>query len=245
MLGETVPPIRVLLTKAILSTLALLAVHLSASADVNVSATYDKALSAYRTGSYGHALDCLNTLEALELKPSTRAEVYNLRAVILMHECDYEAAETNLRKALELAPSLSNGKFNLAEIPFLNRNWAEARKRFEQILVEENGDLETNVRNLVRFKVFLTYLLERKNAAAEGLIKSWEQTGPMAFYAQAAIARNQGHKEEAKKWLDMAKAQFGESTGKLYVESFYEIGWEQRPTTETRKDFEISSAPER
>lgn len=223
----------------------LLAVRLAVSAEISVTASYDEAIAAYRAGNYEQALNCLDKLEALDLKPPTHAEVQNLRALILMRECDYEAAESVLEGALELDPSLSNAKFNLAEIPFMNRDWVEARKRFERILVEESGDLGTDVRELVRFKIFLTFLLERNDAAAEEAMKNWEQTRPAVYYARAAIARNHGREEEARKWQIEAISKFGEATNKLYAESFYEVGWEQRPMTQRREDFAISSASER
>jgi tetratricopeptide (TPR) repeat protein len=243
---KTLPAIRGLMTKAFaLSLVSLFVLHLTASAEINIPATYEEALSSYRAGSYTQALGCLNKLEPLALKPSTRAEVHNLRAVILMRGCDYEAAETNLRAALELAPSLSNAKFNLGEIAFLEQDWAEARSRFERILAEEGGDLDTEVRQLIRFKIFLTYLLERNDAAAGELIKTWEETSPMSYYGRAAIVRNRGAADEARKWLEMAETKFGEGASKLYRESFYEIGWERRPAAQARKDFGISSAAER
>lgn len=229
----------------ILSILVLFLARIPVCAEVNVAATYDQAISAYKAGSYDQALASLDQLEGSNLKPSVRGEVRNLRGIILMREHDYETAQKTLEQALELSPSLSNAKFNLGEIAFLNRDWIEARKRFERILVEDSRDLESGVRELVSFKVFLTYLLEGNDGAAENLIVRWEQTSAPVYYARAAIAQERGNADEAKKWQNAAKTKFGTETDELYAESFYELGWSERPASRQREYFEISSAAER
>jgi tetratricopeptide (TPR) repeat protein len=229
----------------ILSILILFLARIPICAEVNVAATYDQAISAYKAGSYDQALASLDELEGSNLKQSVRAEVRNLRGIILMREHDYEAAQKTLEQALELAPSLSNAKFNLGEIAFLKRDWIEARRRFERILVEDSRDLESGVRQLISFKVFLTYLLEGNDSVAENLMKSWEQTSAPVYYARAAIAQERGSADEAKEWQNAAKTKFGTETDKLYAESFYELGWNERPASRQREYFEISSATER
>ena len=239
-------PKRVFVGKAFtFSLLTLLSLQLTVSAETNPVTIYDEAISAYKGGRYDQAMQSLDQLETLDLKPSTRAEARNLRALIFMRECEYDSAEAFLHQALELEPSLFNAKFNLGEISFVNRNWGEARKRFESLLLGENGNLESDVRELIRFKIFLTLLLERKNGAAEEMMRTWEQSLPAAYYAHAAIARNQGHMQEATRWRSDAQTNFAAATTNLYLESFYEIGWEERPVTQPRKDFEIPSATER
>ena len=80
---------------------------------MNVAATYDHAISAYKAGSYDQPLASLDELEGSNLKPPVRAEVRNLRAIILIREYYYETAQKTLEQALEFAPSPSNAKFNL------------------------------------------------------------------------------------------------------------------------------------
>ena len=123
----------------LLSIVVLFLARIPIFAEVNVAATYDQAISAYKAGSYAQALASLDELDGSNLKPSVRAEVRNLRGIILMREYDYETAQKTLEQALELAPSLSNAKFNLGEIAFLKRDWIEARRRFGRILDEDPG----------------------------------------------------------------------------------------------------------
>ena len=44
------------------------------------------------------------------------------------------STESFLDQALDFAPSLSSAKFDPGEISVFNRDWVEARKRFERIL---------------------------------------------------------------------------------------------------------------
>ena len=97
----------------ILSILVLFLARIPICAEVNVAATYDHAISAYKAGSYDQPLASLDELEGSNLKQSVRAEVRNLRGIILMREYDYESAQKTLEQALEFAPSPSNAKFNL------------------------------------------------------------------------------------------------------------------------------------
>jgi hypothetical protein len=87
--------------------------------------------------------------------------------------------------------------------------------------------------------------LEGNDGTAENLMKSWEQTSAPVYYARAAIAQERGSADEAKKWQNAAKTKFGAETDKLYAESFYELGWSERPASRQREYFEISSAAER
>jgi tetratricopeptide (TPR) repeat protein len=235
-------PIQRLAAKALgFSLLVLFAV----GAEADVTAVYGQAMSAYKSGNYEEALKDLDQLEPLDLKTSVRAESLNLRAVILMRKGDYEGAERTLQRTLDLSPLLANAKFNLAQVSFLKRDWLEARTRFEQMLVDDQPALESDTRQLIRFKVFLTLLLDQKKAEATKLMDEWLQTSPSAYYGHAAIEKDHGRGAEAKKWQQAARTKFGEATDKLYAESFYEIGWDARPANQQPEKFEIATAAER
>src|SRR2546426_5010960 len=51
----------------------------------------------------------------------------------LMRQGNYDQAESALQEASRIDPKFWNARFNLAEIPFLKKDWPEARKRFEQL----------------------------------------------------------------------------------------------------------------
>ena len=89
---------------------------------------YDKAFRDFDANNYPEAL---KQLDAIDARQPDLAESHNLRGVILMRQAQYDQAEVSLQKALASDPKFWNARFNLAEIPFLRKDWGEARKRFD------------------------------------------------------------------------------------------------------------------
>ena len=111
---------------AILSSFAANTVSPSKS---ELEAMYDKAFREFDANNYEQAL---KDLDAIDVRQPDLAESQNLRGVIMMRQKDYPKAEAALQKALAADPKFWNARFNLAEIPFLQKNWPEARKRFQE-----------------------------------------------------------------------------------------------------------------
>ena len=95
---------------------------------------YAKAFCEFKADHYDEALKDLDAVDARATLPMDKAEALNLRGVVLMRQCEYESAEVVLQRAIEIQPSFWNATFNLAEIPFLKRDWPEARRRFEAMI---------------------------------------------------------------------------------------------------------------
>ena len=95
---------------------------------------YERAFREFNAHRYAEALHDLTVFDASAAPPSEKAEALNLRAVVLMRQFDYEAAEAVLERAIDIQPQFANASFNLAEIAFLKRDWPEARRRFETML---------------------------------------------------------------------------------------------------------------
>src|SRR5207237_8221095 len=68
---------------------------------------------------------------------------------------------------------------------------------------------------------------------------------PALYYSNAAIALQHNNQKEAREWMDAAQKQFSPHLNKLFAESFYEIGWLQKPSGEARTAIEITSTTER
>src|SRR5438105_12256218 len=120
---------------------------------------YDKAFREFNAANYPEAL---KQLDAIDARQSDLAESQNLRGVILMRQASYDQAEAALQKALAADPKFWNARFNLAEIPFLRKDWAEARKRFEALLQGNSAELQGDATQLIQYKILLTYLLEER-----------------------------------------------------------------------------------
>ena len=205
---------------------------------------YDKAFRAFDSAQYG---DALKALDAIDARQPDLAESYNLRGVVYMRQEKYDKAETALRKALSIEPRFWNASFNLAEIPFLKKDWVEARNRFTTLMAGENEGLQPETSQLIQYKILLTFVLQGKENTVDWILNKFEQSkgSPALYYSNAAIAFHRGNEKEAKEWLSSASKQFSAPLNKLYAESFYEVGWMAKPAGESRAALEITSTTER
>ncbi len=232
-------PVIVLL---VLSSFVAYGVNTSKS---ELEAMYDKAFSAFDEARYD---DALKALDVIDLNQPDLAESLNLRGVVYMRQGKFDRAETALRKALSLEPKFWNASFNLAEIPFLKKDWPEARNRFTALMAGGAGEgLQPETTQLIEYKIFLTFVMQGKEGTADWILNKFEgsKDSPALYYANAAIAYQHGNEKEAKEWLAAANKQFSEPLNKLYAESFYEVGWMKKPAGEARAALEITSTTER
>src|SRR6202521_124895 len=205
---------------------------------------YDKAFREFNANNYPEAL---KQLDAIDARQSDLAESHNLRGVILMRQASYDQAETALQKALATDPKFWNARFNLAEIPFLRKDWAEARKRFEALLQGDSAELKGDAAQLIQYKILLTYLLEGKENMVDSMLAKFELSPdtPAVHYSNAAVALQHKNEKEAKDWLTKAEKNFSPQLNKLFAESLYEVGWLQKPAGQTRAAIELTSAADR
>jgi Flp pilus assembly protein TadD len=205
---------------------------------------YDKAFREFNANNYPEAL---KQLDAIDVRQSDLAESQNLRGVILMRQASYDQAEVALQKALGTDPKFWNARFNLAEIPFLRKDWAEARKRFEALLQGDSAELKGDAAQLIQYKILLTYLLEGKENMVDSMLAKFELSPdtPAVHYSNAALALQHKNEKEAKDWLTKAEKNFSPQLNKLFAESLYEVGWLQKPAGQTRAALELTSAADR
>src|SRR3982751_6624431 len=130
-----------------------------APSKVELEAMYDKAFREFDANNFPEAL---KQLDAIDSRQPDLAESQNLRGVIFMRQGLYDKAEAALHEALRIDPKFWNARFNLAEIPFLKKDWTEARNRFEKLLSSGKSDLAKEASQLIQYKILLTYLLEGK-----------------------------------------------------------------------------------
>src|SRR4030088_1233916 len=152
-----------------------------------LEAMYDKAFREFDANNFSEAL---KDLDAIDARQPDLAESQNLRGVILMRQGIYDKAEAALLEAVRIDPKFWNARFNLAEIPFLKKDWAEARTRFQQLLSSNVAGLEGEATQLIQYKILLTYLLEGKENMVEATINKFELSAdtPAVHYANAAVA---------------------------------------------------------
>src|SRR6184192_1541138 len=206
--------------------------------------TYNAAYKAFDSNKFPEAL---KQLDAIDARQPDLAASKNLRGVILMRQGNYDQAESALQEAARIDPKFWNARFNLAEIPFLKKEWAEARKRFGQLLSSSRSDLASEASQLIQYKVLLTYLLEGKENMVDSILAKLELTPdtPAVDYVKAAVALQHKSEKEAKDWMAVAEKNFSPQLNKLFAESLFEVGWLEKPTGQARASLPLMTAAER
>jgi tetratricopeptide (TPR) repeat protein len=230
---------------------AIAALGLTAFAADNVAPTkaeleemYNTAYRAFDAGKFPEAL---KQLDAIDARQPDLAASKNLRGVILMRQGNYDQAEAALNEAARIDPKFWNARFNMAEIPFLKKDWVEARKRFEQLLNTGQSDLAKEASQLIQYKILLTYLMEGKSNMVDSILAKLELSPdtPAVDYVKAAVALQQKNETEAKDWITAAEKNYSPQLNKLFVESLYEIGWMEKPSGQRRASLPLMTAAER
>jgi tetratricopeptide (TPR) repeat protein len=177
-----------------------------------------EAINAYKQKDLSKATELLNEADAIQ--PDNVVTI-NLRGAIKLEEGDTAAAGKLFLQALEKNPEFYPAKFNLAEIPFQQKNYAEARKKFEALVRENPKD------ELSQFKIFLTYLLEKNMDKAHETLDSipWPGDTPAYYFSMAAWEFAHGDGNEANGWIASAKRIFRPSANAIYAQTLEEIGW--------------------
>jgi tetratricopeptide (TPR) repeat protein len=230
---------------------AIAALALSSFAAENVAPTktelegmYNKAFREFDANNFPQAL---KELDAIDARQPDVAASQNLRGVILMRQGIYDKAEVALLEAARIDPKFWNARFNMAEIPFLKKDWAEARNRFEKLLSSSQSDLASEASQLIQYKILLTYLLEGKENMVDSILAKLELSPdtPAVDYVKAAVALQHKNGKEAKDWMAAAEKNFSPQLNKLFAESLYEVGWLEKPSGQARASLPLTTAAER
>jgi predicted Zn-dependent protease len=205
---------------------------------------YNAAFRAFDSGKFSEAL---KQLDAIDARQPDLAASKNLRGVILMRQGNYDQAGAALQEASRIDPKFWNARFNMAEIPFLKKDWPEARNRFEQLLSNGESDLAKEASQLIQYKILLTYLLEGKDNMVDSIQAKLELSPdtPAVDYVKAAVALQKKNPKEAQDWISAAEKNFPPQLNKLFAESLYEVGWLEKPAGAARPSLPLMTAAER
>ena len=224
--------------------LSAFAADVVAPTKAELEAMYAAAAREVNAGNYG---DALQKLDAIDARQPEMAAAQNLRGVALMRLGEYGRAETALRKAREIDPEFWEARFNLAEVPFLRKSWAEARHRFEALAGAKSEQAQGVTGDLIQFKILLTYLLEGKEKKATGILDQLQTSSvsPAYYCGKAALAFRHRNERDAKVALKAAEKSFSPRLNQLFIESFYEVGWMMKPEGAVPSALEVDSLAER
>ncbi len=189
------------------------------------AAALREAMRSFHAHDFEKALALIDKADAMD-KPSS--VTLNIRGAIAIEQKRYDEGRKLCLQALNEDPTFYPARFNLAEIPFVQGKYAEARAMFEKLRDENRKD------ELVQFRVFLTYLLEKDDVAAKqqlDAVQFYSKT-PVFYYSNAAWEFAHDNKPEALKWIDRGNFVFPPAATRNYADVFYDLGWQQRPGTE-------------
>jgi len=195
---------------------------------------FEQAQQALRQRDFVAARKLID--EADQAEPNQSATL-NLRGEILMEQKEFEEAETAFKKAAKLDPKFREAQYNLAQIPFKKKDYAKARERFEALYKQTPGGDKNQAAELIKFKIYMTLLLEGKASRAQTMMDQFQFTGdtPALYYAQAAWEFKHNNPEKAADWTASAKKIYSPALNNVFADAFYDVGWMQSP--------EVAAAP--
>lgn len=175
-------------------------------------------LQAYNQEDYAQALKL--TEEADVLSPKN-PDLHNLRGAIFVKQKQWDQAAAEFKAATEINPKHFPSRFNRGEVPFLQKKYAEARAVFNPLYEEDTKN------ELLRYKIFLTYLLEGKMDEAESWLKKFDFIGnsPAYYFAQAAWCFHFKKEQEANSYIASSISIFPPESNNLFAETLVDLGW--------------------
>ena len=157
--------------------------------------------------------------EAVKDNPKSFAAL-TLRGMIYSQKKQWTSAENDFNAAVAIDPANIVVKFNLGELKFLQKQYAEAKTRFLPLVHDKAmGDFAS-------YKVFLCDLFGGNEIAAKQTLDSWdEETGPSFFWATAAW--DLVHKDDngARSWITSAIRIFPPAKNEFYAQSLKDLGY--------------------
>lgn len=185
--------------------------------------TVQSAMRSFVARDFKTAIELVDKADRM-YQPTART--VNVRAAVAIEEKKFDEGRQFCIKALQLDPKFFPALFNLAEIPFMQGKYAEARLTYEKLIDDEqNADL-------VKFRLILTYLLEKNDERAKELLDKVPLLNdtPVHFYSHAAWEFAHGNEKEAQSYMNSAETVFPKAKLANFVEVFYDLGWMKRPS---------------
>src|SRR3712207_7549094 len=80
---------------------------------------------------------------------------------------------------------------------------------------------------LIKFKIYLTLLLEGKDSRAQKMMEQFQFTGdtPALYYAQAAWEFKHNNAPKANDWVTSARKIYPPALNGVFADAFFDLGW--------------------
>lgn len=184
----------------------------------------------FKKKNYDEALEKVRKAEVL--KPD-QPEIINFRGAIYAETGRYAEAVALYQKSLSIDGNSFWPAFNICEVDFIQGKYADARAKFK-IMLEKLPKNE-----LLRFKIFLTYLLEKDDKAAKAELDKFTFPADTAAFEFANAAWYFAHGDAAKgqEWVDSGTRVFGLGRTEFTYQTLADLKWVPlpRPTPDPDK----------
>jgi tetratricopeptide (TPR) repeat protein len=180
-----------------------------------------QAMRAFTTRDFDSAKELIEKADA-SYKPTTMS--LNILGAIAIEGKRFDEGREYCNKALKIDPKFFPARFNLAEIPFIQKQYGEARTKLEELQKDDPKN------DLLKFRIFLTYLVEGNDREARALLDAIPLINdtPISFYANAAWEFAHNDPEKARGWIGSALKSFPAVKQINFIEVFYDLGWIKR-----------------
>jgi Tfp pilus assembly protein PilF len=150
----------------------------------------------------------------------TLLSAYIMRGGIYFSMKQWAQCEADFNKALQMDPKNIVIKFQLAEVPFLQKDYATSRQRFAAM--ESDSDMG----DLAAYYVFLCDLAGGQTAAAQKEYDTFNDAGenPSYYFANAAWDATHGKLEDASGWLRSAVNIYITGKNRMYAQPLKDLG---------------------
>ncbi len=171
-------------------------------------------------------MEAIEKLVEAEILAEDIPIVHNLKGACYTKIRDFKRARESFAKTLELAPDFFQAEFNRAEIEFVSKEYAEARKQFQGML-EKYPKIAPATKSLVEFKIFLCEAKLGETEKAKAYVAATDPLAetPEYYFGKAALSFMADDKAEANGWLESARRIYSAQLNAIFLDSLIELGW--------------------
>lgn len=185
-----------------------------------------EAVRAFNERDFAAAIKAVDAAEAINPpNPLT----LNTRGAALIEQKKFDEGAAYCRKALAIDPKFYPARFNLCEVPLVQKRYPEARAMFQELFNENPKD------ELAQYRILLTWLLEKNDAEARRVLDAIPFPGntPAYYYGNAAWEFAHDNAAEGHKWVMRGNWVFKPDITSNFSQPFIEIGWLTAPPPAT------------
>lgn len=180
-----------------------------------------EALRTFQARDFDATLAAMDKADAI-VPPTPTA--LNIRGAVAIEGRKFEEGMKYCNDALKQDPKFFPAQFNLAEIPFLQKKYAQARGLFEKLFLAHPKD------DLLKFRIFMCKLLDKDEAGAKEMLDAipFLSDSPIYYYSQAAWEFSHERREEGLKWVRSGSSVFAPNRLANFADVFFDLGWLER-----------------